>query len=102
MDEAFLDRYGQGPCQLPKDLHIDLEQLLEDPSLPDEIAKPEVRVTPHPYLQKEAAKALREAKVHYGHMQSNCTESAKKHMDACIGVVDSILQQALATKNLTL
>ena len=58
-------------------------------------------VTPHPFLQKEAAKALREAKIHYGHMQSNFIASAKQHMDACIGVVDSILQQALNTKNLT-
>ena len=102
VDEAFCDRYGQGPCQPPEDLHMDLDQLLEDPSLPDEIVKPAVMVTPHPFLQKEAANAAREAKVHYDHMHSHFIASAQQHMDACIGVVESILQQALDTKNLTL
>jgi len=52
MEETFSDRFGQGPLQLPEDLHIDLEQHLGDTTLTDENAKLEVRVTPHPYLQK--------------------------------------------------
>jgi hypothetical protein len=102
MEETFSDRFGQGPRQLPEDLHIDLEQHLGDTTLTAENAKPEVRVTPHPYLQKEADRALRDAKAHYGNLQANFNTSAKRHMDACVGVVDAILQKALMTKNLTL
>ena len=33
MDETFMDRFGEGPGKPPEDLSLDLEELLQDPSL---------------------------------------------------------------------
>jgi len=81
MEEAFCDMYGEGPGQPPADLSMELEQLLMDPLLPEEIAKPDTMIKPHPFLQKAATTAYREAKTRHSLMRSQFIASAKLHMD---------------------
>ena len=97
-----MERFGIGPALPPEDLQMDMEQLLMDPTLPDELAQPQVVIRPHPVLQKEASRVYKQAKAHYDSMREQFVATAKLHMDASIGVVSPILQQALDTGNLTL
>ena len=65
LEEAFTDRYGVGPSPPPDNLQEDLDQLMQDDTLPEQIRDPKILTQPHPYLKKLASDCLKEARAHH-------------------------------------
>ena len=101
LDEEFVQRFGMGPKDPSQDLQEDLEQLLQDDSLPDELRPQEVITKPHPFLQSFAKQAAKDAKRSYDEHCLSFMDAAANHMDHSFGVVEPLLKQAIADHDLS-
>ena len=100
LDNAFTSRFGEGPAEPPHDLQQDLEQLLQDESLPQELQDPEVMTVPHPYLQNIARAKLAEERARYRELRDGFNASSEAFMNHAFAVVQCNLKRHLEEQDM--